>query len=383
VTALVTRLRDVDLGPLPILLGLAAIAAVFQSQNPNFLTERNFVNLVVQMAGIATIAYGLVFVLLLGEIDLSVASVSAGAGVGMTLLLRAGWPWWGAVPAALAAAAAIGAVQGTIITAFRLPSFVVTLAGLMAWNGAVLLLVGSAGTIVIQDPVVVGIASAFLPAAWGWGIGAAGVAAFFAVRMAERAARVRRGLPATAGGLVVTQAAVLALVVAGAILVMNRDRGVPLVGILLLVLLLGLSHLADRTRFGRSVRAMGGSTEAARRAGIRVGRVRILVFVLASTMAGLGGIVLASRLRSVSTDAGGGDLLLNAIAATVIGGTSLFGGRGRVSSAVLGAAVIASIENGMGLLGLSSGVKFIVTGVVLLAAVLVDAVTRRRAGDGG
>jgi D-xylose transport system permease protein len=182
---------------------------------------------------------------------------------------------------------------------------------------------------------------------------------------------------------VVTQAAVLALVVAGAILVMNRDRGVPLVGILLLVLLLGLSHLADRTRFGRSVRAMGGSTEAARRAGIRVGRVRILVFVLASTMAGLGGIVLASRLRSVSTDAGGGDLLLNAIAATVIGGTSLFGGRGRVSSAVLGAAVIASIENGMGLLGLSSGVKFIVTGVVLLAAVLVDAVTRRRAGDGG
>jgi D-xylose transport system permease protein len=372
------RLRDADLGPLPILLGLAVIAAVFQSQNPNFLTERNFVNLVVQMAGIATIAYGLVFVLLLGEIDLSVAYVSAVAGVGMTLLLGAGWPWWGAVPAALAGTAAIGAVQGTIITAFRLPSFVVTLAGLLAWNGTVLLLVGSAGTIVIQDAVVVGIASAFLPPAWGWAVGAGGTAAFLAVRFAERAARVRRGLPAVPGGLLLFQSAVLALVVAGSITVMNRDRGVPVVGILLLVLLIGLSHLADRTRFGRSVRAMGGSTEAARRAGIRVGRVRVLVFVLAGAMAGLGGIVLASRLRSVSTDAGGGDLLLNAIAAAVIGGTSLFGGRGRVSSALLGAAVIASIENGMGLLGLSSGVKFIVTGVVLLAAVLVDALTRRR-----
>lgn len=377
-TALLARLRGADLGALPILLGLAVIAAVFQSQNPNFLTERNFVNLVVQMAGIATIAYGLVFVLLLGEIDLSVAYVSAVAGVGMTLLLRAGWPWWAAVPAALAAAAAIGAVQGAIITAFRLPSFVVTLAGLMAWNGAVLLMVGSAGTIVIQDPVVVGIASAFLPAAWGWAIGAAGMAAFLAVRLTDRAARLRHGLPVAPASLLAAATAALAAVVFGAIFLMGRDRGVPVVGVLLLALLFGLSHLADRTRFGRSVRAMGGSLEAARRAGIRVGRVRVLVFVLAGTMAGLGGIVLAARLRSVSTDAGGGDLLLNAIAATVIGGTSLFGGRGRVSSAVLGAAVIASIENGMGLLGLSSGVKFIVTGVVLLAAVLVDAVARRK-----
>jgi D-xylose transport system permease protein len=378
VRGIVRALRNADLGTLPILLGLAVIAAVFQSQNPNFLTERNFVNLVVQMAGIATIAYGLVFVLLLGEIDLSVAYVSAVAGVGMTLLLGAGWPWWTAVPAALAAAAAIGTVQGTIITAFRLPSFVVTLAGLMAWNGTVLLLVGSAGTIVIQDSVVVGIASAFLPDEWGWATGAAGVAAFLAARLGERRARLRRGLPAAARALVLAQAGALAAVALGAIAVMNRDRGVPVVGLLLLALLVGLSFLADRTRFGRSVRAMGGSLEAARRAGIRVGRVRVLVFALAGAMAGLGGIVLASRLRSVSTDAGGGDLLLNAIAAAVIGGTSLFGGRGRVSSAVLGAAVIASIENGMGLLGLSSGVKFIVTGVVLLAAVLVDAVTRPR-----
>jgi D-xylose transport system permease protein len=363
---------------LPILLGLVLIAVIFQAQNPNFLTARNFVNLVVQMAGIATIAYGIVFVLLLGEIDLSVAYVSAVAGVGLTLLLRAGVPWYLALPCALAAAAAIGALQGTIITVFRVPSFVVTLAGLLAWNGVVLLLVGSGGTIVIQDPVIIGLTSAFLPDAWGWAVALVGLAAFLFTRLSGQAARRRGGLPSLPPGLIVGETAVLLVAVLGVVLVANRDRGVPVAGLLLVVLLVGLSHLADRTRFGRAVRAMGGSEEAARRAGIRVGWVRVRVFLLAGAMAGFGGILLASRLRSVSTDAGGGDLLLNAIAAAVIGGTSLFGGRGRVSNALLGAAVIASIENGMGLLGLSSGVKFVVTGVVLLAAVLIDSSARRR-----
>jgi len=372
------RLRTGELGGLPIVAGLVLIAVVFQAQNPNFLTARNFVNLVVQMAGTATIAYGLVFVLLLGEIDLSVAYVSAVAGVGMTLLLRADVPWPVAMAAALAATAAIGALQGLVITRFRVPSFVVTLAGLLAWNGVVLLLVGSGGTIIIQEAAVIALASWFLPPAAGWAVGVAGVAAFLGVRLAHQAARRRHGLPARAPAVVALETAAPALVCLAAVFVANRDRGVPLVGLLLVALLIVLTHLADRTRFGRAVRAIGGSPEAARRAGIAVNRVRVLVFVLGSTLAGLGGIILASRLRSVSTNAGGGELLLNSIAAAVIGGTSLFGGRGRVSSAVLGALVIASVENGMGLLGLSSGVKYVVTGLVLLAAVLIDSLTRRR-----
>ncbi|NNE43772.1 MAG: sugar ABC transporter permease [Gemmatimonadetes bacterium] len=379
----VRRLRTGDLGPLPILLGLVLIAIIFQTLNPNFLTARNFVNLIVQMAGIATIAYGLVFVLLLGEIDLSVGYVSAVAGVGMTLLLGAGLPWWAAVAVALAAAAAIGALQGAIITVFRVPSFVVTLAGLLAWNGVVLLLVGSAGTIIIQDPAVIALASAFLPAWAGWLTVAAGVALLLGRRLRERAARRRHGLEVRSASGIWLEAALLAAGAGAAVAVANQDRGVPFVGVVLLVLLIGLTWFADRTRFGRSVRAMGGSEEAARRAGIRTGRIRVAVFALGSAMAGLGGIILASRLRSVSTDAGGGDLLLNSIAAAVIGGTSLFGGRGQVSSAVLGALVIASVENGMGLLGLSSGVKFVVTGFVLLAAVLVDSVSRRQRSAAG
>jgi D-xylose transport system permease protein len=204
------------------------------------------------------------------------------------------------------------------------------------------------------------------------------VLAFLASRLAERASRRRHELAERSAGVLALQTALLAALCFGAILVANLDRGVPFVGVVLVALLVALSHLADRSRFGRHVRATGGNPEAARRAGIPVERVRVAVFMLGSTLAGFGGIILASRLRSVSTDAGGGDLLLNSIAAAVIGGTSLFGGHGRVSSAVLGALVIASIANGMGLLGLSSGVKFIVTGLVLLAAVLLDTVSRRR-----
>jgi len=362
---------------LPVTLGLVLIAVVFQSQNANFLTARNFVNLIVQMAPVVVIAYGLVFVLLLGEIDLSVAYVSAVAGVGITILLRAGVPWPAAAAAALVATAAIGLAQGLVVTAFRVPSFVVTLAGLLAWNGVVLLLVGNGGTIVLQDDAIIALASAFLPRAWGWVLAFAGVLAFLAVRLAERRARRRAGLSVDGSGALALRVGLLAVLVLGAVGVASRDRGVPFVGVLLVLLLVGLSHLADRTRFGRFVRAIGGNAEAARRAGIPVDRIRVAVFALGGGLAGLGGIILASRLRSVSTEAGGGDLLLNSIAATVIGGTSLFGGHGRVSSAVLGALVIVSVENGMGLLGLSSGVKFVVTGLVLLAAVLVDSLGGR------
>jgi len=373
------RVKSGDLGALPIIFGLIVIVIIFQTQNENFLTARNFVNLVVQMAGITAMAYGVVFVLLLGEIDLSIGYVSAVAAVAMTLLLRepGGWPWYLAILVALIAAAGIGILHGLIITRFQVPSFVVTLAGLMGWNGVVLILIGNGCTVIVQDKVVIGIANYFLPEIWGWILGFIFVAGLGVLQIFQVRTRRQRGLSSTPMPVVYMQIGGLAILTAIAVFVANQDRGVPFVGVLLVVLLGGFSFLAYRTRFGRYVYAVGGNKEAARRAGINVERIRVLVFMISSFMAGVGGIILASRLRSVDTAAGGGNLLLNAIAAAVIGGTSLFGGSGRISSAVLGALVIASVENGMGLLGLSAGVKFVITGLVLLIAVLVDAVSRR------
>ena len=379
------RVRAGDLGSIPIIFGLLVIAIIFQFQNENFLTPRNFVNLIVQMAGITTIAYGVVYVLLLGEIDLSVGFVSAVAAVSMTLLLREpdGWPWPAAILVALLAAAGIGLLHGLIISTFQVPSFVVTLAGLLAWNGVVLIIIGGGGTVIIQDKVVIGIANYFLPELWGWIFAGLCIAAFAIMQLNQLRLRQRRGLVTTPLPVVIAQIFLLAAIVGVGVYIANLDRGVPIVGVILLILLVSLSFLATRTRFGRYVYAVGGNQEAARRAGINVERIRVIVFMISSTMAGMGGIILASRLRSVDTAAGGGNLLLNSIAAAVIGGTSLFGGSGRVVSAVLGALVIASVENGMGLLGLSSGVKFVVTGLVLLIAVLVDAVSRRSRAQSG
>jgi D-xylose transport system permease protein len=373
------RMKAGDLGSIPILLGLIIIAIIFQSLNENFLTPRNFVNLIVQMAGITTIAIGVVYVLLLGEIDLSIGYVSAVAAVFLTLRLRPpnDWPWLAALIVALLLAAAIGVVQGTIITRFRLPSFVVTLAGLLVWNGVVLILIGGGGTVVIQNPVIIGIANYFLPKMWGWIVAVAVVLLFAVGRVYSWRTRRARGVSTTPAVVVFGQVLLLAIATFAAVYFANLDRGVPFVGILMLILLAGFTFLAERTRFGRYVYAIGGNVEAAQRAGIDVTRIRVMVFMISSLMAGMGGVVLASRLRSVDTAAGGGNLLLNSIAAAVIGGTSLFGGSGRVQAAFLGALVIASVENGMGLLGLSAGVKFVVTGLVLLTAVLVDAITRR------
>lgn len=379
VTNYLKRFRSGDVGSIPIIIGLIIIAAIFQSLNSNFLTPRNFVNLIVQMAGITTIAIGVVYVLLLGEIDLSIGYVSAVAAVFMTLRLREpdAWPWFAAILAALGVVAVIGLIQGSIITRFQLPSFVVTLAGFLVWNGAVLLMIGGAGTVVIQNQIVVNIANYFLPDMWGW-IAAAGTVALFAFTLiADVRARRARGVVAAPMSIIVAQIVALAILAFVAVYIANKDRGVPFVGIVMLVLLTVFTFIASRTRFGRYVYAIGGNKEAARRAGISVERIRVLVFMISSVMAGMGGIILASRLRSVDTAAGGGNLLLNSIAAAVIGGTSLFGGSGRVISAFLGALVIATIENGMGLLNVSAGVKFIVTGLVLLVAVLVDAITRR------
>lgn len=377
--AYLRRLKSGDLGSLPIILGLLAITIIFQSQNENYLTPRNLVNLIVQMAGITVIAIGVVYVLLLGEIDLSIGYVSAVAAVFMTLRLRPpdGWPWFAAILVALLGAALIGVIQGIIITRFQLPSFVVTLAGLLVWNGVVLILIGSGGTVIIQDEIVIGIASQFLTSQQGWAVGAALAVLFGAGRILRWMSRRNRGVSTTPMLIVLAQVVLVALVTAAVVYVCNLDRGVPVAGLVMLILLSFFSFLAMRTRFGRYVYAIGGNMEAARRAGISVTRIRVTVFMLSSLMAGMGGIVLASRLRSVDTAAGGGNLLLLSIAAPVIGGTSLFGGHGRVISALYGALIIMAVENGMGLLGLSSGVKFVVTGLVLLVAVLVDAISRR------
>ncbi|MBW7881670.1 MAG: ABC transporter permease [Caldilineaceae bacterium] len=372
------RVRGGELGTLPIIIGLVLIALIFQSLNQNYLTPVNFVNLIVQSAGIATIAVGVVFVLLLGEIDLSIGFVSAVCGVVMTIIFKElGWPWMVTIPAALIVVTFIGLVQGMIITGFGLPSFIVTLAGLLVWNGVVLILVGAGGTIILQDAVAVGIANAFLPDEWGWGLAIAIIIAYAAATLLANRTRRVEGLTTTPMPLIIAQIVLVALFIVGAVYVCNQDRGVPFVGVLLAIFLVLFSFIATRTPFGRYVYAVGGSAEAARRAGISVDRIRVIVFMLSSFMAGWGGIILASRLRSVATNSGGGNLVLNCIAAAVIGGTSLFGGRGRVVSALLGALVVGSVENGMGLLGLSAGAKFIITGLVLLAAVLVDALARR------
>jgi D-xylose transport system permease protein len=377
-------IRAGELGSLPIILGIGVIVLVFGFLDDTFLTERNFTNLLLQMCGIATIAIGVVFVLLIGEIDLSVAFVSAVGGVVMTLLLRPddpGWPWWVAIAFALACTTAIGFVQALVITKAGVPSFVVTLAGLLIWSGVVLILTtqaSSVGTIRIQDETVVGIANDFLSATAGWVVAGLVVAGYALVELQNARTRRASGLYAKPVVVMALQIVGLAAVTFAAVWYVNKDRGVPKVAVILLVFLVIWSFIASRTTFGRHVYAVGGSAEASRRAGINVDRVRIAVFMISGFMAGVGGIMLASRLRSVATNTGGGNLLLLVIASAVIGGTSLFGGVGRVVSALLGALVIASIQNGMDLLGLASGTKFVITGLVLLAAVLVDAYAKRR-----
>ncbi|MGB1251131.1 MAG: sugar ABC transporter permease [Candidatus Promineifilaceae bacterium] len=384
------RVRAGDLGSLPIIIGIIAIAAIFGTLSEGiFFRERNFVNLLLQMSGLAAISTGVVFVLLIAEIDLSVGFVGAVGGVTMTLLLReanADWPWWAAIGASLLVVTLIGLLHGLIITKASVPSFVVTLAGLLAWSGVVLILTTSfstAGTIVIQDPVVLGIANSYLPTLWGWTLFVVAVLFYAGTQISTQQSLRNKNLAGKPSAVIALEVIALIVLAGGAVWYANQDRGVPTSAVIVIVFLLIWSFVANRTKFGRYVYAVGGNPEAARRAGIDVDRIRISVFMISSFMAGIGGIILASRLRSVDTNTGGGNLLLNAIAAAVIGGTSLFGGSGKVTSALLGALIIASVENGMGLMGWASGVKFVVNGSVLLAAVLVDSFSRRSRSASG
>jgi D-xylose transport system permease protein len=377
------RVRGGELGSLPIIVALIVIAIVFGLLDDAFLTERNFTNLLLQMAGVATLAIGTVFVLLIGEIDLSVAYVSAVGGVVMTLLIRTdnpGWPWWLAILAAVTVTTVIGFLQSIVITKAGVPSFVVTLAGLLIWSGVVLILmtqVTSTGTIRISDERIVGLANNFLSDAGGYILAALVVGGYAASQGLTARSRRAGGLEAKPTLIIALQVVGLAVVTLAAVYYANLDRGVPTATVILGVFLVFWSFVAARTRFGRHVYAVGGNPEAARRAGISVDRIRMYVFMINGFMVGVGGVMLASRLRSVATSSGGGDLLLSVIAAAVIGGTSLFGGTGRVVAALLGATVIASINSGMNLLGLPQGTRFVITGLVLLGAVLVDALSKR------
>ena len=375
-----------ELGSLPIFVGLIIIAIVFQIQNDRFLTASNFVNLIVQTAPYAVIAMGVTFVLLLGEIDLSIGFVSGVGGVLIALLVAPDGNELATAPAmvlCLLAGLAIGLLHGLIITKVGVPSFVVTLAGLLAWNGVVLLLIGSRGTVILQNDFVIGLANDFMSPGLAWILVVACVAAYAAVQFLRVRSREKAGLANDPIVIVVLRIAGLAAVLAIVVALANADRGLPYVALVVGGLFIFWTYVLNRTRFGRHIYAVGGNQEASRRAGINVDRVKIACFMICSMLAVLGGIILASRLRSVDTNTGGGQALLYPIAAAVIGGTSLFGGRGTMKAALLGALVMISIDNGLGLLGLSSGTKFVVTGGVLLLAVSVDSISRRGRAQAG
>lgn len=381
------RLSQGEIGSLPVVLGLVIIATIFQTANENFLSPLNLTNLMVQISAVGTISVGMVLVLLIGEIDLSVGAVSGFcAGVMAILSVKQGWPAPLAIGAGMLVGAAIGLLQGAWIAKLRVPSFVVSLAGLLGWQGALLYVLGSTGTVNLTDPLITGIANTRLPVAAGWLIGLlfVGVYAWSAFR--ERQQREQAGMSSAPVALLVGRVVGVAAAVLIAVGIMNVDRsptavviqGVPTAVLVFLGFIVLFDFITQRTRFGRYVLAVGGSAEAARRTGINVGRMRMSVFVLSSTLAACGGILAGSRLFAVNQSSGGGDVLLNAIAAAVIGGTSLFGGRGSTWSALLGALVIGAIANGMDLLAFSSSIRFMVTGAVLLLAVTIDAYSRSR-----
>ncbi len=380
------RIRGGDLGALPVVTGLVVIWCVFQILNPVFLSSRNLVDLTMQCAAIGTISLGIVLVLLLGEIDLSVGSVSGLSGAILAVgFVQLRWPLLLAVLAALIVGCLIGVLYGFLRTRFGLPSFVVTLAGLLGFLGMQLWVLGDAGSINIPfDSWIVQFAQhAFLPPWASYvlaALAATGYGTTLVLRARRRAAANLDSQDARAIGL---RAGILLVLLLGVSWYLNQSRGVGVMFVLFVVLVVLVNFLLTRTRWGRAVYAVGGSVEAARRAGIRVDRIYLSVFALCSTLAAAGGLLATARLAAANQSSGAGDTNLTAIAAAVIGGASLFGGRGTAYAALLGVIVIQSISSGLTLLNLNSSVQFMVTGVVLVLAVIVDSLSRRsRAASG-
>ncbi len=380
----VDNIKSGNLGVLPIAVGIVFIVVFFSFKATNFFTANNFDNVIIQMAGTAMLAYGVVFVLLLGEIDLSISYV---AGIGALTVAELQLPGSGhqingllAMVCAVAVCALIGGVQGSIVAFVGVPSFVVTLAGFLIWQGVILQQLEQPGSIIIQDRWINYTASYFFSATAGWII-AGLISGIYAVGvlggvLSKRRAQVAIGRPVMVIAKVIGVTAASFLVVA----VCNHAQvphGLPLAGVLVVLFLVVLTFLAKRTTFGRHVYAVGGNAEAARRAGISVPRIRVIVFMISGAMAAIGGIILAANVNSVDLNFGGGTLLLNSIAAAVIGGVSLFGGRGEVRAAFLGALVIATVSNGLNTAGYATGIIYMVTGVILLLAVTLDTIARR------
>ncbi|HXK34398.1 MAG TPA: ABC transporter permease [Dehalococcoidia bacterium] len=373
------NVRTGNLGSWPVIGALAIIVLVFSQTAQNFFTPVNFTNIITQMAGTCLLAYGIVFVLLIGEIDLSVSFVSGVAGVIVAetqLPNGANLPWYLCVFLALLAATLIGAFQGSIVALVGVPSFVVTLAGFEIWQGVIQRTINT-GVIVIQDDMINNFSNYFFSQLAGWIMAALVSGAYVAGTLWSTVQGVRHGIAVRDPIMLAIKLVAVPAVAIVTVWILNKDRGVPFALLLVVAGLLVWTFVAKRTTFGRHVYAVGGNAEAARRAGINVARIRILVFMIAGAMSGLGGIVLAARLNSVDLNAGGGTLLIDAIAAAVIGGTSLFGGRGEIRNALIGAAMISTVSNGMFILGYHPGVIFIVTGAILLLAVTFDTVVRR------
>ena len=381
-------LKAGDTGFLPVIVALIAIVIFFYSKNSNYLSAGNFTNLMTQMAAVTAIAIGIVFVLLLGEIDLSVGYVSGVAGVIVARLQipDGSWEIKGIVAIAIAIVltALIGMLQGSFVAIVGVPSFAVTLAGLLVWQGVVLRTIGeSLGVVTIQDDTINNVANYFFSDSWGLILAAGAVVVFALATLSGVYSRRRHEIRSDNLIVVLLKIALVAVAAFGAVIWANGERGFPLAFLIVIVMLVFWTWVAERTTFGRHVYAVGGNAEAARRAGINVRKIKILVFMICGAMSGLGGVILAARLNSVSLDAGGGTLLLDAIASAVVGGTSLFGGRGRVLSALMGALVLSTVENGIDLVGYPSNVKYMTTGLILLAAVTLDAFSRRRLARSG
>lgn len=387
VTGTIQRIRGGDLGLFPVVVGLAIIWTVFQVLNPTFLSSRNLSNLLMQSVAVGVLALGIVCVLLVGEIDLSVGSVSGLSAAIMGInFVDNGWPIWLAILASILAGVVIGALYSAVYNRIGVPSFVITLAGLLGFLGLQLFVLGPKGTINLpfDSPLVWFGQLAFIPAWLAYVFAAIAVIGLAGTQLLRARSRSAAGLSATSTGVIVARAVALAAVLGFIVWYLNNDaRGIGWMFLLFVVMVVVMHYALTRTAWGRSVFAVGGNREAARRAGINVRAVYSSVFILCTTFAAVGGLLAAGRLASAAQSSGGGDTNLNAIAAAVIGGTSLFGGRGTAFAALLGVIVIQSISSGLTLLNLDSSIRYMVTGVVVLVAVALDAVARRSRSSHG
>lgn len=388
ITAYFQRIKNGDMGALPAVIALVALAVLFTALSPVFMSRLNFANLFVQSAELTVLACALVFVLLLAEIDLS-AGVTAGVGMGLYIIMNQmmGLPWWVAVIGALALGLAVGALIGFFVAKVGVPSFIVTLGLFLGFQGLLLIMLGDGGLYRVEQPEILALMNSNMPDWAGWTMVALMIVVTLGLDLWDRSRRVKAGLPVRPLSLTIAKVVAIGGLASLAVAFLNENRsvsvipisGVPIVIPVVVVIIFIGTFVLDRTRFGRHLYAVGGNPEAARRSGIKVAGIRIAAFMICSSLAVVSGILHMSRLGSVEASAGR-TIVLNAVAAAVVGGVSLFGGRGKLIHAAIGAFVISIIDNGLGLIGLPAGINYLVTGGVLIAAATIDALSRKRSG---